>query len=538
MSAPGTTAPRVGAPWWQTAVVYQIYPRSFCDSNGDGVGDLPGITSKLEYVAALGVDALWISPFFKSPMHDFGYDVSDYCAVDPLFGTLGDFDALVQRAHVLGLRVLIDWVPSHTSNEHAWFRAALADRDAPERDFYVFADPAPSGAAPNGWLAAFPQGASAWTRDPASGQYYLHSFLPEQPDLNWHDDTLAARMLDVLRFWLDRGVDGFRIDVAHNLAKDLTLSELPAGWSGLPCMLLNDRPLTHARLREVRALLDSYPGERVAVGEIFLLETEKVAGYYGQDDELHLCFDFLPLYTPWSAEAWRAQLERSARALDPIGAWPTCVLSNHDQKRVRTRLDGSEAAARAALVLLLTLRGTPFLYMGEELGLEDAQVSQAQRVDPGGRDGCRAPLPWTRDPPHGWNTAPWLPAPPEAGARSVQAQESDPRSMLQLCRRLVATRKASAALSRGAMTLLAAPPGVLAFERSTGDERYEVWINFGTEPVRGLEAPSGEPAARQERTVVVASDGIGTGTRFCGELESQRAVVVRVTDAGGEQSAR
>lgn len=520
------------APWWQRSVIYQIYPRSFADHGGDGVGDLPGIYSRLDYLAWLGVDAVWISPFFRSPMQDFGYDVSDYCDVDPLFGTLADFDALLEKAHALGIRVMIDWVPSHTSSEHPWFQAALADPEGPERDFYVFRDPAPDGGPPNGWLAAFPNGASAWTLDEHSGQYYLHSFLPEQPDLNWHNDALADRMWKTLRFWLDRGVDGFRADVVHNLAKDPELGELPDGLRQLPCMLFCDRPETHARLREMRALLDSYPGNRAVVGEVFLLDSDKVAGYYGNGDELHMCFDFVPLYLPWEATAWREQLQRSMATLEERGAWPTWVLGNHDQKRLRTRLGDSEARSRAACVLLLTLRGTPFVYMGEELGLLDAQVPEDQRVDPGGRDGCRAPLPWTAQPGHGWSGPTWLPVPPEAATRNVEALQADPGSILQLYRNMLALRRASPALKRGSFELLDAPDGVLAFERRAGDERCQVWINFTSEFVA-------LPGAARNGIVLLDSDRAGQ-TRAGGPVEDDgcrgglapnQALVLRCPDS-------
>jgi alpha-glucosidase len=504
-------------PWWQSAVVYQIYPRSFSDASGDGVGDLRGVTERLDHLAWLGVDALWLSPFFRSPMHDFGYDVSDYCDVDPVFGTLADFDALLEAAHARDLRVMIDWVPAHTSIEHPWFREARAGRDVPRRDWYVWRDPAPGGGPPNNWRAAFAP-VPAWTFDAASGQYYLHSFLPEQPDLDWSNPDVRAAMQGVLRFWLDRGVDGFRADVIHNIGKDPALPDVEERIAAIPHCALNDVPVTHDYLREIRTLIDSYPGDRAMVGEVFLLQTERVGTYYGRGDELHMCFNFPPLYAAWEASAWREQIETAQRVFDPIAAWPTWVLSNHDQKRHRTRY-GSEARARAAAVLLLTLRGTPFLYMGEELGLEDAVVPPERVVDPGGRDGCRAPIPWTAADGHGWGPDAWLPFPPDAARRSVERQRDDEASTLHLYRRVLAARRASAALRQGELELLDGPPDTLAYRRrAEGDERVVI-VHFG----EGEATVALEGAWRIE----VASDRAGEGAPFGGRLGGDRALLLR-----------
>lgn len=512
-------------PWWKTAVVYQIYPRSFADSDGDGVGDLEGVRRHLDHLAWLGVDALWLSPFYRSPMKDFGYDVADYLDVDPVFGTLEDLDALVADAHALGLKVVVDWVPNHTSDQHEWFRASRSSRDDPKRDWYVWRDPAPDGGPPNNWVAAFaPE--PTWTFDEATGQYYLHCFLPEQPDLNWGNPEVVAAMHDVARFWLDRGVDGFRIDVVHCLGKDPALPDDPPEYLPIPHSALNDRPETHPILRDLRRLFDSYDGDRMMVGEVYLLDTALVAKYYGDDDELHLSFNFPPLYTPWEAAPWRAQVETAAAQLDPIGAWPTWVLSNHDNPRHRTRYDGSEARARAAAVLLLGLRGTPFLYAGEELGLLDAEVPPDRVVDPGGRDGCRAPIPWTPEHDHGWGPDPWLPFPPEADRRSVADERADPRSVLHLYRRLLGARRASSALQTGDQRLLDAPEGVLGWVRRSadGDERV-VLVNFTDAPVdlEGTEVL----AAAGTSVVEVASDGSGEGSPFDGRLAPEQALVLR-----------
>ena len=514
----GALAPREGnVPWWKTAVIYQIYPRSFADATGDGVGDLPGLLSRLDHLAWLGVDAIWLSPFFRSPMKDFGYDVSDYCDVDPLFGALADFDALLAAAHERGMRVLIDWVPNHSSSEHPWFVASRSSRDDPKRDWYVWRDSAPDGGPPNNWRAAFGDDVPAWTFDEPTGQWYLHLFLPEQPDLSWANPQVEAAMHDTLRFWLDRGVDGFRMDVIHAIGKDPALPDTPPELLPIPQSGINDVPETHPLLRRIRSLLDSYPGDRVSVGEVYLLSTALVAKYYGDNDELHLSFNFPPLYAPWEAAAWRKRIERVHQELESRGAWPTWVLSNHDNPRHRTRY-GSERRARAAAVLLLTIRGTPFLYAGEELGLEDAVIPPDRVVDPGGRDGCRAPIPWEHDAPHGWAGAePWLPWPPSPSDRSVEAQRNDPDSILHLYRRVLAARHGSPALQVGGLTLLDTPDGVLGYARDEGEDHRTVLVSYSTERV----------FVDVAGTVEVATDGVGEGAPFTGTLAPEQAVVLR-----------
>jgi alpha-glucosidase len=453
---------RGAEPWWKSAVVYQIYPRSFLDVTGDGVGDLAGITARLDHLAWLGVDAVWLSPINRSPMADFGYDVSDYTDVDPLFGSLADLDALVAAAHERGLKVLLDWVPNHTSDRHPWF--------AEHPDRYVWRDGPAPGEPPTRWGAAF--GGPAWTWDEGRGQWYLHLFLAEQPDLDWTNPEVEAAMLDVLRFWLDRGIDGFRMDVVHLVGKDVRQEVLRADDRAWP----DPTPFTHELLRRIRRLLDGYDGDRVGVGEVYILDTDEVARFYGDGDELHLPFNFPPLYAEWTAAAWRQQVETAERSLVPKG-WPTWVLSNHDNPRHRTRY-GSEARARGAAVLLLGLRGTPFLYAGEELGLEDAVVPDDRVVDPGGRDGCRAPVPWTPDGRHGWAADPWLPWPPDAGVRSVEVQRDEPTSMANLYRRLLVARKASPALALGDLEVVHADDAVLAWRRRHGDDVRVVAVNF------------------------------------------------------------
>ncbi len=505
-------------PWWQSAVVYQIYPRSFSDTDGDGVGDLAGIRARLDHLRWLGVDAVWLSPFYRSPMADFGYDVSDYCDVDPLFGTLEDFDALVAEAHERGIRVIVDWVPNPTSDRHPWFEDARSSRHAAHRDWYVWRDPTPDGAPPNNWVRAFADDEPAWTFDDATGQWYLHLFLPEQPDLDWRNPEVVAAMHDVLRFWLDRGVDGFRIDVLHALGKHPDLVDDPPEYLPIPHASLNHHESTHDIVRGLRSVLEEYDGDRMMVGEVFLLDTAMVATYLDGGRGLHLAFNFPPLFAPWDAGVWRHRIEEVAREIEPQG-WPSWVLSNHDNPRHRTRY-GTEARARAAAVLLLGLKGTPFLYAGEELGLEDAAVPADRQVDPGGRDGCRAPIPWDGREDHGWASAdPWLPWPPDAGRRNLEDLRGDPSSILHLYRRMLAARRASPALHAGDQVLLDSAEGTVAWERREGDDRRRVVVNF-------TEAAVGVPGLADGWTVVVSSDGTGEGEPFAGHLAPDRAVVL------------
>ena len=502
-------------PWWRSAVFYQIYPRSFATSRPVGTGDLAGIEAHLDHLSWLGVDALWISPFFPSPQADFGYDVSDYCDVDPFYGDLAAFDRLLAACHDRGIRLLVDLVPNHTSDRHPWFEQARSSRDDPRRDWYIWRDGTPD-TPPNNWTAAF-TGGSAWTWDGATDQWYLHLFLPEQPDLNWANPEVVEAMHGVMRFWLDRDVDGFRIDVVHGLGKDPALPDDPPESRGLPHATINDTEETHELIRGMRRLVDGYAGDRLILGEVYLLSTAQVAEYYGAGDELHLAFNFPPLYTPWDAGRWHRQIAETHRLVDSRGAWPTWVLSNHDNQRHRTRYGGSEDRARAAVFLPLGLRGSPVLYAGEELGLEDAVVPPDRLVDPGGRDGCRAPLPWTGAPDHGWGvTDAWLPWPPDPGTRNVEAQVADERSVAHLYRRLIAARASSPALQGGDFAFVDAPDGVVAWRRTRGDDRRIVAVNMGPEPA----------ALDLAGRVVVASDSRGEGGAFDGKLPADHAVIV------------
>jgi alpha-glucosidase len=499
-------------PWWKTAVFYQIYPRSFCDSNGDGVGDLEGIRSRLDYLAWLGVDAIWLSPFYPSPMADFGYDVADYCNVDPIFGSLDHFDRLLKYAHERGIRVTIDWVPNHTSDRHPWFIESGSSRDNPRRNWYVWREGTPD-CPPNNWRSVL-GGGPAWEWDEKTSSWYSHLFLSQQPDLNWENPEVVAAMHDVLRFWLDRGVDGFRADVIHAIGRGLNPPDFPDAV-GEAYQLQVDRR-AHELIRGFRQVLDSYPGERMMVGETYILDAARVASY-GAPGLLDLGFNFLPMLQPWQADFWRPQAEAMYRESRSFDAWPAWVLSNHDNARHRTRY-GSEARARAAAVLLLTQLGTPFLYQGEEMGLEDAVIPPERAVDPGGRDRSRAPIPWTSDPRHGWPVEPWLPWPPDPETRNVESLRKDRGSILHLYRRLLEIRRGSEALRQGDWQELESPPEVLAYLRQSGGDRRAIIVNFGDD----MASVRVEGSWRVE----LASDGVGEGERYVGSVAGSQALLL------------
>jgi alpha-glucosidase len=492
--------------WWRGGVVYQIYPRSFADSNGDGVGDLPGITSRLDHLSDLGVAAIWLSPFYPSPMVDFGYDVADYTDVDPLFGTLDDFDELVAAAHGRGIRVVVDLVPNHTSDRHPWFLESRSSRDSPKRDWYVWADPRPDGSPPNNWISSFPRAGRAWTFDQRTGQWYLHSFTPQQPDLNWWNPEVREAMDQVMRFWLDRGVDGFRVDVAHKMARDPELLDNPlvelgddAGDTSAEARIARlaklkgverrdeDWPEVHEILRRFRRTLDAYD-DRMAVGEVYLLDLRKLARYYGSgQDEFHLAHNFVFLTQPWKAAAFRSVVDEFTGLLPP-DAWPAWMLGDHDVSRIASRYDeggNGQARARVAAVLLLTLRGTPFVYAGDEIGMTDGEVPADRVVDVDGRDPERTPMQWDGSPGAGFTSGdPWLPIGRDAATVNVAAQRDDPASMLALYRRLIRYRKGSAALRAGGYRSLPdAPDGCLAYLRTAGQERLLVALNFTGQPL-------------------------------------------------------
>jgi alpha-glucosidase len=503
-------------------VIYQIYPRSFRDGNGDGIGDLAGMRAGLEHLAWLGVDAVWSSPLYRSPMADFGYDVADHCDVDPVFGTLAELDMFVAEAEAHGLEVWLDFVPNHTSDRHRWFEAARSSRDDAHRDWYVWRDPAPDGGPPNNWKRHFAD-APAWTLDERTGQYYLHHFLPEQPDVNWDTPALREAQLDVLRFWMNRGVRGFRADVVHLIGQDRSYpDDPPDSWDRPGRGDFHHHPSTREHLREIRRVLDVRGA--VIVGESYLEHPEVLLAHVG-DDAQHLSFVFHLLLAPWDAAEWARRIREVEAVFAPAGAWASWALGNHDQPRLATRL-GSEGRARVAATVQLTLRGVPCIFQGDELGLEDAIVPAERVVDPGGRDGCRAPVPWTTDEGAGWPATAWLPLPPHAAARSVAAQRSEAASTANLYRRLLALRHARPALVRGTQRVLDAgdglPEGVLGLERSLGDD---VLVT--------LAEMSGRTATLDARwstgwRVVIDSLGVGEreGSVFDGTLAPDCALVL------------
>jgi alpha-glucosidase len=487
-------------PWWKTGVLYQIYPRSFRDADGDGVGDLDGITERLDHVVDLGVDAIWLSPIYRSPQVDFGYDVSDHCDVDPSFGDLAAFDRLLAAAHARGLRVVLDYVVNHTSDRHPWFLASRASRSDPQRSWYVWRDPAPGGGPPNNWVSVF--GGPAWTFDAATGQYYLHSFHAAQPDLDWRNPAVEAAMHAVACFWLTRGVDGLRIDAPEYVGKDPALRDNPRSpqprthrrgvrreYDAFEHVHDKDHPDVHAVFRRLRAVIDRYRS-RMTVGEVRISDRGRWAAYFGlqaSDPEMHLVFDFGPLKAPWSAAGIRQAVESGQRVLPP-GCSPGLVLGNHDEPRIATRY--GQAGARMVAVLLLTLPGTPCIYYGDELGMVDVDVPPSRTGDPQAaidpamsRDPCRTPLPWTAE--GGFTDAgvePWLPLGPNL-ERSVERQRADPRSLLALHRELLALRRRMPALHRGTYQTHAASDDTLyAYWRIHEDERVLVALNFGDVP--------------------------------------------------------
>jgi alpha-glucosidase len=505
--------------WWQDGVIYQIYPRSFADGNGDGLGDLPGILEHIDYLADLGVDAIWLSPIYPSPDKDFGYDVSDYCAIDARFGTLADFDRLVAEAHQRGIHVVLDMVMNHTSDQHAWFKESRSSRTDPKRDWYIWRD------APNNWQASF--GGNAWEYDPGSGQYYLHLFTKEQPDLNWRNPQVRQALLDVFRFWLERDVDGFRLDVFNAYFKHPDMPDNPPkfglrGFDRQHHIHDIDQPEMLPLLCELRNLLDAYP-ERYSVGEVYLATLQKTCSYCGPD-RLHAAFSF-DFTTPDSAvaealqhypwdPAWilRKVLAREA-AFNAAGIWPATVLSNHDLPRAASRYSRGEddAQARLAMAILLTMRGTPFIYYGEEIGMRDISLRRSEILDPPGkrywpiykgRDGCRAPMQWNEERYSGFSSVqPWLPVNPDHEFRNVAVQTVDPHSLFNFTRTLLALRKNNSALRRGEFIALKSQPGVLAYLRDEKEKSVLVALNF-----KGRRAAFTPPAGKWQ---VLFSDRAG-----------------------------
>ncbi|MCO5063171.1 MAG: alpha-glucosidase family protein [Rhizobiaceae bacterium] len=495
--------------WWRGCAIYQVYPRSFQDSNGDGIGDLPGIIERLPYIASLGVDAIWLSPFFKSPQADMGYDVSDYCAVDPMFGTMEDFDRLVKSAHELGLKIIIDQVLAHTSDRHPWFVESRASRDNDKADWFVWADPKPDGTAPNNWLSVF--GGSAWEWESTRKQYYLHNFLASQPALNFHNPAVQDALLDTVRFWLEKGVDGFRLDTVNYYFQDAALHSNPplprrrreALDANNPYLFQHhlydkSRPENLSFLKRFRALLDSF-GERASVGEVGDEDRslDTVAAYTGDGDKLHMCYTFDMLGDAFSPAHFRGCVERF---FDKVrDGWVCWAFSNHDVMRHVTRWarpgQDSDDVARFAISLLACLPGSICLYQGEELGMQEAELTFEQLRDPygirfwpgfKGRDGCRTPMVWDAGKANAGFTdgTPWLPVSAESAARAVDVQESGPGSVLHHYRAVLAARRRTPALVSGGFRFLDSKRDVLALIRESGSQRVLCAFNFSSLPVK------------------------------------------------------
>lgn len=493
--------------WWKHGVLYQVYPRSFQDSDADGVGDLAGVERRLDHLSWLGIDGVWLNPVHPSPNRDWGYDVSDYTGVAAELGGLEALEGLIAAASARGIRVMLDLVPNHTSDRHPWFVDARRSRDAKHRNWYVWADPAPDGGPPNNWLSVF--GGPAWTLDPASGQYYLHNFLSEQPDLNWWNNDVRDAFDGIVRAWFDRGIAGFRIDVAHAIVKDQLLRDDPRhgeadGMTREPRSVYSmHRPEVHDVLRRWRAIADGYDPPRVMIGETWARDLPDLARYYGEGDEVHLAFNFAFATAPFEAAPLREIVEATERALG-ADAWPLWTASNHDIGRLASRwASGDHARARCALFVLLFLRGTPVLYAGDEIGLEDVEIAPSQRLDEGSggggstRDGGRTPMIWQPGPGHGFTqpgVEPWLPF--GQGRTSVAEQRVDPRSVLSWCRDAIKLRAGHEDLMGGDQVLLESAEHVLAWRRGAGTT---VAANLSPEPAT-VSMPDSE--------ILLASDGV------------------------------
>ncbi len=477
--------------WWKRGVIYQIYPRSYFDTNGDGVGDLAGVRRRLDYLVDLGVDAIWLSPIYPSPMADFGYDISDYENVDPVFGSLETFDALVADTHARGLKIILDFVPNHTSDQHPWFQASRSAKDDPKRDWYIWRDAGPNGKPPNNWRSNF--GGSAWRWEEKTRAYYYHAFLRQQPDLNWRNRAVRAAMLDVLRFWMRRGVDGFRVDVLWHLMKDPLFRDNPSNTAYRPGQpdierFLQTYSADHSDIldvvAELRACVDEFP-DRVLIGEIYL-PIERLMAYYGRDMRgAHLPFNFQLLDAAWSAASLASIITSYEAALPALG-WPNWVLGNHDRPRIAARI--GEAQAPLAAMLLLTLRGTPTMYYGDELGIARATIPPTavqdpwEKREPGlglGRDPSRTPMLWDLTPNAGFTEGrPWLPLSDNWEQHAVSVERGDDSSILSLYRKLLALRRGRAVLQTGAFRLIASDDNVLIYERFEARDRLIIALNL------------------------------------------------------------
>jgi alpha-glucosidase len=481
--------------WWQRAVVYEVAPISFQDSNGDGKGDLPGLIDRLDYLEWLGVDALWLTPIYRSPMLDLGYDIADFCDVDPLFGTLADFDRLVEQLHARGIRLILDFVPNHSSDQHPWFIESRSSRSSAKRDWYVWADPGPDGGPPNNWLSRF--GGSAWEWDEKTEQYYYHAFLVEQPDLNWRNPELRGAMAEVLRFWLGRGVDGFRVDASAVLAEDdLLRDDPPDPDSGpdtpppqrLKRIFTDDRRESMSYLEEIRRIVDEFP-ERVLAGEV-QGKTDRIGHFYGEETpRFHLPLNFVLLDSPWDALSLQANIDAYLNAI-PESGWPDWVIGGHDKKRIASKI--GQAQARILAMLMLTLKGTPFLFAGDELGMEQVEIPAARIQDPFeklvpgfdlNRDPQRAPMRWDDTPCGGFTSGtPWLPLGEDIGERNVERLKNDSRSLLSLYRQLIALRRRESVLVAGEYRPIRTVNDILTYKRIGADAEILIALNTAGEP--------------------------------------------------------
>ncbi|WP_207425394.1 alpha-amylase family glycosyl hydrolase [Pedobacter sp. SYSU D00535] len=482
--------------WWQTGVIYQIYPRSYQDSNGDGIGDLQGIIQRLDYLKWLGVSAVWLSPIFSSPMADFGYDISDYQNIHPLFGSLDDFDQLLEEVHSREMKLLLDLVPNHTSDQHPWFLESRSSKDNPKRDWYIWHDASPDGSYPNNWLAVF--GGSAWEWDEHTQQYYYHGFLKEQPDLNWRNPEVEEAMLNMMRFWLDKGVDGFRVDVIWHIIKDKKLKNNPVNeyynpqdstYNQVIPIYSTDQPEVHDIVRKMREVIDSYDG-RLLIGEIYL-PIHRLIMYYGENNnEAHLPFNFQLISLPWNARQIAAAVHEYEKAL-PENGWPNWVLGNHDQSRIASRVGLDQA--RVAAMLLLTLRGTPTIYYGDEIGMRDVPIPAEEVQDPQGlnmpdknlsRDPFRTPMQWDSSENSGFTTSrPWLRLDRAYRRFNVESMRADPCSILSLYKRLIEKRQQEPSLTYGSYTPLFSDAQVMAYLRhAEGHHKFLIVLNLTHRP--------------------------------------------------------
>lgn len=525
--------------WWQRGIIYQVYPRSFMDSNGDGVGDLRGLISRLDYLRGLGVDAVWLSPIFPSPMKDFGYDVSDYTGIHPLFGTLEDFDLLIREAHAHKIKLVLDFVPNHTSDQHPWFIESRSSRDNLKRDWYIWRDSAPSGGPPNNWLSNF--GGSAWEYDPKTEQYYYHAFLREQPDLNWRNSQVIEAMLNVLRFWLERGVDGFRVDVLWHLIKDEQFRDNPVNpdwregadpYQRLLELHTTDQAEVHAVVTRMRRLVDQYQ-DRVLIGEIYL-PVERLVQYYGVNlSGVHVPFNFQLLLAQWHARDIARIISQYEAAL-PKGGWPNWVLGNHDRPRIVSRVGSKQA--RVAAMLLLTLRGTPTLYYGDEIGMHDVEIPPEKVQDPFeknvpgrglGRDPQRTPMQWSAAKNAGFTAGkPWLPIAEDYAQINVEAERDDPFSILSLYMQLINVRRGEPALEVGELERIDTAGDLLTYIRRDGESAFLVALNFGSEP---QVIDISDKAAEGRITLSTGLDRAGESVRGILHIHPDEGLLLRVT---------